>query len=120
MLVAAACVLAQAARSLIVQARPGPRGAGLVVLAGSVLVLPAPGYLTLRLATQWRGRALPGDGASPGSLSRYLASGTKRLSHAGRVEQALDRLVINTARTYCGPIASGAESVALGHRAPSS
>jgi hypothetical protein len=57
MLVAAACVLAQAARSLIVKARPGHSGAGLVVLAGSVLVLPAPGHLKLRLAKQLRGRA---------------------------------------------------------------
>lgn len=62
MLAAAVYVAAQAARSLIVQSRPGHSGAGLVVLAGSVLVLPGLGYLKLRLARRLRSRALRGDG----------------------------------------------------------
>jgi divalent metal cation (Fe/Co/Zn/Cd) transporter len=62
MLAAAVYVVAQAARSLIVQARPGHSGLGLAVLAGSVLVLPGLGYLKLRLARRLHSRALRGDG----------------------------------------------------------
>ena len=62
MLTAAAYVVAQAARSLITGARPGQSAAGLVLLAGSVVVLPVLGYIKLRLAGRLRSRALRGDG----------------------------------------------------------
>lgn len=62
MLAAALYVVGQAARSLITEAHPGQGVTGLVLLAGSLLVLPALGYLKLRLSTQLRSQALRGDG----------------------------------------------------------
>lgn len=74
MCAAALYVLAQAARSLIVQARPGHSRAGLVVLTASILALPVLGYLKLRLAKQLRSQTLR-DGAStrevPPELGRW-------------------------------------------------
>jgi divalent metal cation (Fe/Co/Zn/Cd) transporter len=58
MLTAAAYVLARAAWSLITQAHPAPSVTGLVLLAGSLVVLPVLGYVKLRLAGQLRSRAL--------------------------------------------------------------
>lgn len=74
MCAAALYVLAQAARSLIVQARPGHSGAGLVVLAASILVLPVLGYLKLRLAKQLCSQALHGGSSTreaPPELGRW-------------------------------------------------
>ena len=62
MLAAAAYVVAQAAQSLITGARPGQSAAGLVLLAGSVVVLPVLGCIKLRLAGRLRSRAPRGDG----------------------------------------------------------
>ena len=62
MLVAAVYVVAQAARSLITGAHPGHSVAGLVLLTGSLIVLPVLGYIKLRLAGQLQSRALRGDG----------------------------------------------------------
>jgi len=62
MLAAAVYVVAQAAQSLIVGARPGQSAAGLLLLAGSVVVLPVLGCIKLRLAGRLRSRALRGDG----------------------------------------------------------
>lgn len=62
MLAAALYVLVQAARSLITGAHPGQSMLGIVLLAGSLVVLPVLGYLKLRLAGQVRSRALRGDG----------------------------------------------------------
>jgi len=79
MLAAAVYVLAQAARSLIVQAQPGHSGVGLMLLAGSVLVLPVLGYIKLRLAKRLRSRALRGDGilsAAGAALAAVALAGT--------------------------------------------
>jgi divalent metal cation (Fe/Co/Zn/Cd) transporter len=79
MLAAAVYVVAQAARSLIVQAQPGHSGVGRAVLAGSVLVLPGLGYIKLRLAQQLRSRALRGDGvlsAAGAALAAVALAGT--------------------------------------------
>jgi divalent metal cation (Fe/Co/Zn/Cd) transporter len=79
MLAAAGYVVAQAARSLIVQAQPGHSGVGLAVLAGSVLVLPWLGYIKLRLAQRLHSRALRGDGvlsAAGAALAAVALAGT--------------------------------------------
>lgn len=62
MLTAAVYVLAQAARSLIAGAHPGQSVPGLVLLAGSLVVLPVLARVKLRLAGQLGSRALRGDG----------------------------------------------------------
>ena len=67
MLAAAVYVVAQAARSLILGAlilgaHPGQSVLGLVLLAGSLAVLPLLGYIKLRLAGRLESRALRGDG----------------------------------------------------------
>ena len=54
-------------------ARPGRSGVGLVVLAGSVLVLPVLGYLKLRLSEQLRSRALRGDGVLSAAMAALAA-----------------------------------------------
>ena len=56
MLAAAAYVVAQAAQSLIVGARPRQSAAGLLLLAGSVVMLPVLGRIKLRLAGRLRSR----------------------------------------------------------------
>jgi divalent metal cation (Fe/Co/Zn/Cd) transporter len=61
-LAAAMYVVAQAARSLIAGERPGHGVVDLVLLAGSVLVLPVLGAVKLRLAGPLGSRALRGDG----------------------------------------------------------
>jgi divalent metal cation (Fe/Co/Zn/Cd) transporter len=62
MIAAALYVTAQASRSLMAGAQPGRSTVGLVVLAGSVLVLPVLGVIKLRLARRLGSRALRGDG----------------------------------------------------------
>lgn len=62
MLTAAAYVLAQAVRSLIMGTHPGHTVTGLVLLAASVVVLPPLGWIKLRLAARVGSRALRGDG----------------------------------------------------------
>jgi divalent metal cation (Fe/Co/Zn/Cd) transporter len=62
MLAAAVYVLAQAARSLFIGAHPGQNAIGLVLLAGSLVVLPVLGYIKLQLAGRLRSRSLRGDG----------------------------------------------------------
>jgi divalent metal cation (Fe/Co/Zn/Cd) transporter len=79
MLAAAVYVWAQAARSLIAQERPGHSWAGLVVLAGSVVVLPVLGSVKLRPAKRLRSRALRGDGilsAAGAALAAVALAGT--------------------------------------------
>jgi hypothetical protein len=105
--VAAACVLAQATRSLIAQERPGHSGAGLVVLAGSVLVLPVPGYLKLRLAKQLRGRAVRGGGA--------LSSAGAALAAVALVGTAMSESV---GWWWAGPAAASLIAVFLARRRP--
>jgi divalent metal cation (Fe/Co/Zn/Cd) transporter len=61
-MLAAAYVVAQAAQSLITGVRPRQSAAGLLLLAGSVVVLPVLGCIKLRLAGRLRSRALRGDG----------------------------------------------------------
>jgi hypothetical protein len=88
MLAAAVYVVAQAARSLIVQARPGDSGAGLVVLAGSVVVLPVLGSIKLRLAKRLRSRALRGDGVLSAAARPAPGPGSpwRRLTAVGRCD----------------------------------
>ena len=62
MLAAAAYVIAQAGWSLISGAHPQPGALGIVLLAGSVTVLPVLGRIKLRLARQLHSPALRGDG----------------------------------------------------------
>lgn len=62
MLAAAVYVAAQAARALITGAHPGQSVTGIVLLAGSLAVLPVLGYIKLRLAAPLGSRALRGDG----------------------------------------------------------
>jgi divalent metal cation (Fe/Co/Zn/Cd) transporter len=62
MLAAAVYVVAQAARSLIIGVHPGQSVIGLVLLAGSLVVLPVLSHIKLRLAGPLRSRALRGDG----------------------------------------------------------
>ena len=62
MLAAAAYVIAQAAWSLIAGAHPQQSALGIVLLAGSVVVLPVLGWIKLRLARRLHSRALRGDG----------------------------------------------------------
>jgi divalent metal cation (Fe/Co/Zn/Cd) transporter len=62
MLAAAVYVVAEAARSLIMGAHPGPSVIGLGLLTGSLVVLPALGCIKLRLSGRLQSRALHGDG----------------------------------------------------------
>jgi divalent metal cation (Fe/Co/Zn/Cd) transporter len=62
MLAAAAYVMAQAAWALITRAHPRQGVPGIALLAGSAVVLPALGYIKLRLARQLQSQALRGDG----------------------------------------------------------
>jgi divalent metal cation (Fe/Co/Zn/Cd) transporter len=62
MIAAALYVAAQAARSLIAGEHPGQSAIGIVLLAGSLVVLPVLGSIKLRLAGRLRSRALRGDG----------------------------------------------------------
>lgn len=62
MLAAAAYVMAQAAWSLITTAHPRQSTLGIVLLAGSVVVLPVLGRIKLRLARHLHSLALRGDG----------------------------------------------------------
>lgn len=62
MLASAAYVLVQAGRSLIERAHPAQSVMGIVLLTGSLLVLPPVGTVKLRLGRRLRSRALEGDG----------------------------------------------------------
>jgi divalent metal cation (Fe/Co/Zn/Cd) transporter len=62
MLASATYVLVQAGRSLIAQAHPEQSGMGIVLLTGSLLLLPPVGIVKLRLGKRLRSRALEGDG----------------------------------------------------------
>jgi divalent metal cation (Fe/Co/Zn/Cd) transporter len=79
MIAAALYVAAQAVRSLIAGSQPGHSTVGLVVLAGSVAVLPALGLVKLRLARRLGSRALRGDGvlsAAGAALAAVALAGT--------------------------------------------
>jgi divalent metal cation (Fe/Co/Zn/Cd) transporter len=62
MLLSAAYVLVQAGRSLIAQAHPEQSDTGVVLLTGSLFVLPPLGIVKVRLAGRLRSPALRGDG----------------------------------------------------------
>jgi divalent metal cation (Fe/Co/Zn/Cd) transporter len=85
MLAAAVYVVAQAARSLTGGARPGHGVVDLVLLAGSVLVLPVLGAVKLRLAGPLDSRALRGDG--------ILSAAGAALAGAALAGVAVDRVL---------------------------
>lgn len=62
MLVSAAYVAVQAARSLLARDSPEQSAMGVVLLAGSLLLLPPIGFVKLRLSRRLRSSALRGDG----------------------------------------------------------
>jgi divalent metal cation (Fe/Co/Zn/Cd) transporter len=68
---------------MITLAHPAPSVTGLVLLAGSLVVLPVLGYVKLRLAGQLRSRALRGDGV--------LSSAGAALAAVALADLAVDR-----------------------------
>jgi divalent metal cation (Fe/Co/Zn/Cd) transporter len=75
MLAAAAYVIAQAGWSLITGAHPRQSTMGIILLAGSVTVLPVLGWIKLRLARQLRSLALRGDGILSAAGAVLAATG---------------------------------------------
>lgn len=84
MLATAAYVIAQAAWSLITGAHPQQSALGIMLLAGSVVVLPVLGWIKLLLARRLHSRALRGDGILSATAAVLAATALASLA-AGRV-----------------------------------